>query len=160
MYVVLDGRVLISKFIPGAGEEALAFLERGDFFGEMADRRRARSADARAHGGPLTVLALDQATIREMLALDPQARSSSCACSAASSPSACARSEKVVGWRISPAPATRTPWLSGARPTSGAGRRAQRSVSRAIGLLFVGITKRRIRLPSAPNSPGRRPAPG
>ena len=74
MYVVLDGRVLISKFIPGAGEEALAFLERGDFFGEMAlIDGEARSADARAHGGPLTVLALDQATIREMLALDPQA---------------------------------------------------------------------------------------
>ncbi|MCZ7649857.1 MAG: cyclic nucleotide-binding domain-containing protein [Thermoanaerobaculia bacterium] len=74
MYVVLEGRVLISKFIPGAGEEALAILERGDFFGEMAlIDGEARSADARAHGGPLTVLALDQATLREMLALDPQA---------------------------------------------------------------------------------------
>ena len=49
MYVVLDGRVLISKFIPGAGEEALAFLERGDYFGEMALIDRApRSAQARA----------------------------------------------------------------------------------------------------------------
>src|SRR5690606_235286 len=28
MYVVLEGKVLISKFIPGAGEEALAILER------------------------------------------------------------------------------------------------------------------------------------
>ncbi|HBL26262.1 MAG TPA: hypothetical protein DD490_05435, partial [Acidobacteria bacterium] len=36
MYVILDGRALISKYIPGAGEEALAILERGDFFGEMA----------------------------------------------------------------------------------------------------------------------------
>ena len=36
MYVVLEGRVMISKFIPGAGEEALAFLERGGYFGEMA----------------------------------------------------------------------------------------------------------------------------
>lgn len=74
MYVVLDGKVLISKYIPGAGEEALAILERGDFFGEMSlIDGEPRSADARAHGGPLTVLALDQATIQEMLVLDPQA---------------------------------------------------------------------------------------
>ena len=74
MYVVLDGRVLITKFIPGGGEEALAILERGDFFGEMSlIDGEPRSADARAHGGPVTVLALDQATIQEMLALDPQA---------------------------------------------------------------------------------------
>ncbi len=74
MYVIVDGKVLISKFIPGAGEEALAILERGDFFGEMAliDGER-RSADARAHDGPVTVLALDQATIQDMLLLDPQA---------------------------------------------------------------------------------------
>lgn len=74
MYVVLDGKALISKYIPGAGEEALAILERGDFFGEMSlIDGEPRSADARAHGGPLTVLALDQGTIQEMLALDPQA---------------------------------------------------------------------------------------
>jgi CRP-like cAMP-binding protein len=74
MYVVLEGKVLISKFIPGAGEEALAILERGDFFGEMSlIDGELRSADARAHGGPLTVLALDQATLQEMLALDAQA---------------------------------------------------------------------------------------
>ncbi len=74
MYVVLEGKVLISKYIPGAGEEALAFLERGDFFGEMSlIDGEPRSADARAHGGVLTVLALDQATIQEMLVLDPQA---------------------------------------------------------------------------------------
>ena len=74
MYVVLDGKVLISKYIPGAGEEALAILERGDFFGEMSlIDGEPRSADARAHGGQLTVLALDQGTIQEMLSLDPQA---------------------------------------------------------------------------------------
>lgn len=50
MYVVAEGRVMISKTISGVGEEALAFLERGDYFGEMAliDKRR-RSADASAH---------------------------------------------------------------------------------------------------------------
>ena len=72
MYVVLEGKALISKYIPGAGEEALAILERGDFFGEMSlIDGEPRSADARAHGGPVTVLALDQGTIQEMLALDP-----------------------------------------------------------------------------------------
>jgi CRP/FNR family cyclic AMP-dependent transcriptional regulator len=74
MYVVLEGRVIISKHIPGAGEEALAILERGDFFGEMSlIDGEPRSADARAHGGPLTVLALDQETVREVLALDSHA---------------------------------------------------------------------------------------
>ena len=74
MYVVVEGRVRISKFIPGAGEEALAILERGDFFGEMAlIDGQPRSADAQAHGGPLTVLALDQPTVQEVLGMDPQA---------------------------------------------------------------------------------------
>jgi CRP-like cAMP-binding protein len=74
MYVVLEGKVLISKYIPGAGEEALAILERGDFFGEMSlIDGEPRSADARAHDGPVTVLSLDQGTIQEMLALDPEA---------------------------------------------------------------------------------------
>ena len=74
MYVVLEGRVRISKFIPGGGEEALAILERGDFFGEMAlIDGQPRSADARAHGAPVTVLALDEATIKEVLTVDPEA---------------------------------------------------------------------------------------
>jgi CRP/FNR family cyclic AMP-dependent transcriptional regulator len=59
MYVLLEGRVMISKFIPGAGEEALAFLERGDYFGEMAliDNEQ-RSADARASDKGAVVLAI------------------------------------------------------------------------------------------------------
>jgi CRP/FNR family transcriptional regulator, cyclic AMP receptor protein len=74
MYVVLDGRVMISKYIAGGGEEALAILQRGDFFGEMSlIDGEPRSADARAHGGPLTVLALDQGTVREVLAMDAHA---------------------------------------------------------------------------------------
>jgi len=74
MYVVLEGRVMISKYIAGGGEEALAILERGDFFGEMSlIDGEPRSADARAHGGPLTVLALDQGTVREVLAMDAHA---------------------------------------------------------------------------------------
>jgi CRP/FNR family cyclic AMP-dependent transcriptional regulator len=74
MYVVLEGRAMISKLIPGAGEEALAILERGDFFGEMSlVDGEPRSADAKAYAGPLTVLALDQATVKEVLAMDPHA---------------------------------------------------------------------------------------
>ena len=50
MYVVLSGKVRISKNIQGVGEEALAILEPGSFFGEMALLDdSARSADARAH---------------------------------------------------------------------------------------------------------------
>ena len=74
MYVILEGKVLISKYIPGAGEEALAILERGDFFGEMSlIDGEPRSADARAYSGPLTVLALDQSTVHEVLSMDPDA---------------------------------------------------------------------------------------
>lgn len=74
MYVILEGRALVSKFIPGAGEEALAILGRGDFFGEMSlIDGEPRSADAKAYGGPLTVLALDQATVREVLSMDAHA---------------------------------------------------------------------------------------
>jgi CRP/FNR family transcriptional regulator, cyclic AMP receptor protein len=74
LYVILEGRAIISKFIPGAGEEALAILERGDFFGEMSlIDGEPRSADARAYGGPLTVLALDQGTVHEVISMDPHA---------------------------------------------------------------------------------------
>lgn len=59
LYVVLEGRVMISKMIPGAGEEALAFLERGDYFGEMAlIDKQPRSADAKADSGGAVVLAI------------------------------------------------------------------------------------------------------
>jgi CRP-like cAMP-binding protein len=68
MYVVLGGRVLISKFIPGAGEEALAFLERGDYFGEMALIDQApRSAQARAHDGGAVVLAIPGEVVNGLL---------------------------------------------------------------------------------------------
>lgn len=50
MYVLLDGKVRISKMVEGIGEEALAILEPGAFFGEMALIDDApRSADAKAH---------------------------------------------------------------------------------------------------------------
>jgi CRP-like cAMP-binding protein len=74
LYIVLDGRVRISKFIPGVGEEALAVLDRGDFFGEMAlIDEKPRSADAKAHEGDATVLSIDRATLNEILSMDPHA---------------------------------------------------------------------------------------
>jgi CRP-like cAMP-binding protein/tetratricopeptide (TPR) repeat protein len=74
LYIVLDGRIRISKFIPGVGEEALTVLDRGDFFGEMAlIDDKARSADAKSHDGDATVLSIDRATLNEILSMDPHA---------------------------------------------------------------------------------------
>jgi CRP/FNR family transcriptional regulator, cyclic AMP receptor protein len=74
LYIVLDGRIRISKFIPGVGEEALTVLDRGDFFGEMAlIDDMPRSADAKAHEGDATVLSIDRATLNEILSMDPHA---------------------------------------------------------------------------------------
>lgn len=68
MYVVLDGRVRISKQIPGAGEEALAFLERGDWFGEMAlIDDQPRSAEATAHDEGAVVLAIPRDVMAGLL---------------------------------------------------------------------------------------------
>lgn len=68
LYVVHDGRVMISKFIPGAGEEALAFLERGDYFGEMAlIDNQPRSADAKADAGGAVVLAIPREVLEGIL---------------------------------------------------------------------------------------------
>lgn len=74
MYVVLEGKVMISKYIPGGGEEALAILERGDFFGEMSlIDGQPRSADAKAYQGAVTVVAFDELTIKEVQNVDPRA---------------------------------------------------------------------------------------
>jgi len=68
MYVVLEGRVMISKYIPGAGEEALAFLERGGYFGEMAlIDNEPRSADAKAHEGGAVVLVISREVLEGIL---------------------------------------------------------------------------------------------
>ncbi len=68
MYVVLEGRIRISKIIPGAGEEALAILERGDYFGEMAlIDRQPRSAFAKAHDAGAVVLAIPKDVVEGLL---------------------------------------------------------------------------------------------
>lgn len=68
MYVLLEGRVMISKYIPGAGEEALAFLERGGYFGEMAlIDNEPRSADAKAHENGAVVLVISREVLEGIL---------------------------------------------------------------------------------------------
>jgi CRP/FNR family transcriptional regulator, cyclic AMP receptor protein len=72
LYIVLSGSVLISKHISGSGEEALAMLKKGDFFGEMAliGNEHSRSADAKAQEQGTTVLVLTSSALREILSID------------------------------------------------------------------------------------------
>ena len=71
LYIILDGKVRISKHIPGVGEEALAILEKGDFFGEMAlVDNEPRSADAMAHVNGTTVLTISRSVLNEILSVD------------------------------------------------------------------------------------------
>lgn len=50
LFIIVEGKVRISREISGMGEEALAVLGAGEIFGEMALLDESpRSADARAH---------------------------------------------------------------------------------------------------------------
>ncbi len=72
MYVIAEGQVMISKSIDGAGEEALSFLTRGDYFGEMSlIDKRPRSADAKAHPEEgAVVLGLRHEVVEQILDID------------------------------------------------------------------------------------------
>ena len=73
LYIIMDGEVRISKFIPGVGEEALAILGRGEFFGEMAlVDQTVRSADAIAQSSSVTVLAIEREVLQQILSRDAE----------------------------------------------------------------------------------------
>lgn len=68
LYFVLAGQVRISKQLPGSGEEALAILDRGELFGEMAlVDGRPRTADAVAHEGGADVLVIKASVLSGIL---------------------------------------------------------------------------------------------
>jgi CRP-like cAMP-binding protein len=74
LYIVVDGAVRISRMVPGAGEECLTILTRGEVFGEMAlIDEQPRSADARAHTGGCTIFSISRALLEEVLSMDPDA---------------------------------------------------------------------------------------
>jgi CRP/FNR family transcriptional regulator, cyclic AMP receptor protein len=72
MFVVVEGKVRISRQVPGMGEEALAILAPGAAFGEMAVVEEApRSADALAHEDA-TVLRIDRDRLDQLLFTDKE----------------------------------------------------------------------------------------
>ncbi len=69
-YLITKGAVRISKFIPNIGEEALAVLKEGDYFGEMAlIDNFPRSAHAIANTD-IEVLAIDKTELDYVLNMD------------------------------------------------------------------------------------------
>ena len=72
MYVVLSGRVRISKMVKGVGEEALTILEAGSYFGEMAMIDDApRSADALAHT-PCSLAVVKREDLERLMFVDKE----------------------------------------------------------------------------------------
>jgi CRP-like cAMP-binding protein len=72
MFVIEKGRVRISKNVPGIGEEALAILEPGAYFGEMAVvDDTPRSADAIAHS-PVLLQVISKEALDELMFIDKE----------------------------------------------------------------------------------------
>ncbi|HEX2658309.1 MAG TPA: cyclic nucleotide-binding domain-containing protein [Polyangia bacterium] len=70
MYLILNGAVRISRQVPGMGEEALAVLRAGHYFGEMSlVDDSPRSADARAHEAT-ELLVLKKEDLEDLLFVD------------------------------------------------------------------------------------------
>jgi CRP-like cAMP-binding protein len=70
LYIIAEGAVRISRHISGMGEEALAVLRVGDYFGEMAlIDTFPRSADACAHE-PCRVLVIGKQKLEDLLFVD------------------------------------------------------------------------------------------
>ncbi len=72
MFLVQEGRVLISKEVTGRAEEVLAVMEPGDFFGEMnVFGGLRRSATVRAETDAV-LLELDHATLQHLVESSPR----------------------------------------------------------------------------------------
>jgi CRP-like cAMP-binding protein len=72
MFIIAEGKVRISKMVPGIGEEALAILERGQYFGEMSlIEDGPRSADAIAHS-PCKLYELHREKLDEVMFTDKE----------------------------------------------------------------------------------------
>ena len=71
LYLVAEGRVEVSRRLPGYGEEKLAVLGRGELFGEMSlVDDQPRSADVCAADEGCTVLSIDRTRLEEVFARD------------------------------------------------------------------------------------------
>jgi CRP-like cAMP-binding protein len=71
MYVVQSGRVEVVQKTENGGEQHLAFLEAGNFFGEMSVfEKEVRSATVRA-AGEARVLKIDKKTLLRRIREDP-----------------------------------------------------------------------------------------
>ena len=71
MYVVQGGRVEVLQHSKKGGEQHLAFLEAGDFFGEMAVfEKEVRSATVRA-AGEARILKVDKKALLTRIREDP-----------------------------------------------------------------------------------------
>jgi CRP/FNR family cyclic AMP-dependent transcriptional regulator len=70
MYLILSGAVRISRQVAGMGEEALAVLRAGNYFGEMSlVDESPRSADAKAHEAT-ELLVLKKDDLEDLLFVD------------------------------------------------------------------------------------------
>jgi CRP/FNR family transcriptional regulator, cyclic AMP receptor protein len=71
LYLILEGAVRISRSVSGIGEEALAVLKPGQYFGEMSivDDDMPRSADAIAHESS-RLLKLPKDDLRDLMFVD------------------------------------------------------------------------------------------
>jgi CRP/FNR family cyclic AMP-dependent transcriptional regulator len=71
LYLILEGAVRVSRSVSGIGEEALAVLKPGHYFGEMSivDDDMPRSADAIAHENS-RLLKLPKEDLRDLMFVD------------------------------------------------------------------------------------------